>query len=124
MASKRSVEEKDLLCEARLRLRKEEVLPHYLNKYETQRDALYEIPSAGSTPTGIMGYFSCMREISDQTESPFDYIFCGNGSGGTYAGLWLGSKFLQIRQQNHRRKYRRNESEKTGFHRQSDQLRG
>ncbi len=95
MASKRSVEEKDLLCEARLRLRKEEVLPHYLNKYETQRDALYEIPSAGSTPTGIMGYFSCMREISDQTESPFDYIFCGNGSGGTYAGLWLGSKFLQ-----------------------------
>lgn len=52
---------------------------------------IYNIESAGSTGLGVLGYVNCMSEIMTQTNLHFDYIFCGMGSGGTYAGLLLGS---------------------------------
>ena len=95
MTSEKTVEEKNRLCDRRLQQKKSERLPFYLQKYSITPDAVYEISSAGSTPAGVMGYVRCMQEIHTQTEKPFDYIFCGNGSGGTFAGLWLGSRIFQ-----------------------------
>lgn len=52
------------------------------------------IPMGASNPTGTFGYAAAYEEILKQEaclEAPFDVIACAVGSGGTYAGLWLGS---------------------------------
>lgn len=55
----------------------------------------YIIPSAGSTPLGTVGYVNAATEIlSQMTERGIkaDYIVHATGSGGTQAGLILGTK--------------------------------
>ncbi len=67
-----------------------------IKKYEAQGDRVYVIPMGGHTPLGIMGYVDCVKEIMDQNAAAnrkIDYLVVGNGSGGTYGGLLLGSKF-------------------------------
>jgi D-cysteine desulfhydrase len=49
----------------------------------------YYIPMGGSTATGCLGYVRMVKELAD-TGIPFDHIYCALGSGGTFAGLWLG----------------------------------
>lgn len=83
--------QKDELCGLRKDQRVAERLPYYLEKYGVSKDEVYTISSAGSTPRGVLGYVDCVREMAEQPVK-FDYIFCGNGSGGTYAGLLLGSR--------------------------------
>ena len=51
----------------------------------------YKIPCGGSNALGTLGYVDCAREIRDQGLH-FDYLICAEGSGGTMAGLALGSK--------------------------------
>lgn len=51
----------------------------------------YKIPCGGSNGLGSLGYVDCAREIRDQG-IPFDHIVCAEGSGGTMAGLALGTK--------------------------------
>jgi len=64
-------------------------------KYEALGEKVYVVPMGGHTPLGIMGYVDCVKEIMDQNEvsgRKIDYVVAGNGSGGTYGGLLLGSK--------------------------------
>jgi D-cysteine desulfhydrase len=60
----------------------------------------YSIPEGGSNGLGAIGYVKAMEEILDQTGEmgiEFDVIVTAVGSGGTYAGLWIGKKFFNIR---------------------------
>lgn len=55
----------------------------------------YVIPEGGSNPLGCFGYINCAREIAYQSERlgyQFTHIVCASGSGGTQAGLMLGSQ--------------------------------
>ena len=51
----------------------------------------YKIPCGGSNALGTLGYVGCVKEIAQQGMA-FDHIICAEGSGGTMAGLALGSK--------------------------------
>ncbi len=53
----------------------------------------YKIPCGGSNALGALGYVDCVREICDQGIH-FDHIICAEGSGGTMAGLALGTKLF------------------------------
>ncbi len=53
----------------------------------------YKIPCGGSNALGTLGYVDCVREICDQGIH-FDHIICAEGSGGTMAGLALGTKLF------------------------------
>lgn len=60
----------------------------------------YSIPEGGSNGLGAIGYVRAMEEIRDQMGEmgiEFDAIVMAVGSGGTYAGLWIGKKFFHIR---------------------------
>lgn len=55
----------------------------------------YIIPEGGSDPLGAWGYIKATKEIKNQVEKAnfkIDVISCAVGSGGTYAGLYLGAK--------------------------------
>jgi len=55
----------------------------------------YLIPTGGSNKIGILGYIAFMLEVADQStqmETVFDYFIFATGSGGTQAGLIIGSK--------------------------------
>lgn len=57
----------------------------------------YFIPVGGSVPMGCLGYVNCALEIAGQAEEldvRFDAIVSAMGSGGTYAGLTLGTKLF------------------------------
>lgn len=66
-------------------------------EYEARGDKVYEMPAGGSTPLGALGYFFAVKEITEQLaamgEAP-KYLVCPSGSSGTYAGLWLGSRYF------------------------------
>lgn len=73
----------------------EETQQKVIAKREALGEKVYVIPMGGHTPLGIMGYVDCVKEIMDQNEATgrkIDYVVAGNGSGGTYGGLLLGSK--------------------------------
>lgn len=55
----------------------------------------YIIPEGGSDPLGVWGYIKALDEIKAQVEKAklkIDAIITAVGSGGTYAGLYLGAK--------------------------------
>lgn len=55
----------------------------------------YVIPEGGSNPLGCFGYINAVREIAYQSERlgyQFTHIVCASGSGGTQAGLMLGTQ--------------------------------
>jgi D-cysteine desulfhydrase len=55
----------------------------------------YIIPEGGSDPLGVWGYIKALEEIKKQVDVAgikIDAIVTAVGSGGTYAGLYLGSK--------------------------------
>lgn len=55
----------------------------------------YVIPEGGSDPLGVWGYIKALDEIkmqADRANLKIDAIAVAVGSGGTYAGLYLGSK--------------------------------
>lgn len=90
-----SVEEKDELVSGKLDDCMKRVIKEYQEENGIKEEETYLVSSAGSVPLGILGYVNCMKEISEQSEITYDYLFCGNGSGGTYGGLVLGSKLYQ-----------------------------
>jgi len=60
----------------------------------------YVIPLGASTPLGSIGYASAMLELRDQTKEmheEIDYIVSACGTGGTLAGLILGTKALNTK---------------------------
>jgi D-cysteine desulfhydrase len=55
----------------------------------------YVIPEGGSNALGCFGYVNCAREIayqSDRLSYEFSHIVCATGSGGTQAGLIIGTR--------------------------------
>ncbi|MBU5625333.1 D-cysteine desulfhydrase family protein [Oscillibacter sp. MSJ-2] len=64
------------------------------SELEAQGHKCYEIPVGGSTPLGSLGYAQCVREMAEQSAAAsvrLDHIVSATGSGGTTAGLLLGS---------------------------------
>lgn len=58
---------------------------------------VYVIPEGGSTTLGIWGYISFMQELGKQINlKNIDGIITATGSGGTAAGLLLGSALLNL----------------------------
>jgi D-cysteine desulfhydrase len=59
----------------------------------------YLIPEGGSNALGAFGYVAAADELYHQAKAqglPIDSIVCAVGSGGTYAGLLLGKKLLNL----------------------------
>ena len=54
---------------------------------------VFQIPVGGSTPLGSLGYAGCVREIAEQLPQ-VSHIVSATGSGGTTAGLLLGTRML------------------------------
>ena len=68
-----------------------------MEELRSQGRTPYFIPVGGSVPTGCLGYVNCALEIAGQAEDldvRFDAIVSAVGSGGTYAGLTLGTKLF------------------------------
>ncbi len=76
----------------------QEVSDELINRGRTP----YVIPEGGSTALGELGYVQAVKEIKDQAETMglhFDYIVVAKGSGGTMAGLVLGTKYYKLNTQ-------------------------
>jgi len=56
----------------------------------------YVIPVGGSCALGAFGYIDCCFELLAQTEMRFDHLVFACGSGGTAAGLAIGSKLAGL----------------------------
>ena len=79
------------------RNRRTEILEELKKEMEIKGFKPYIIPEGASNGIGSFGYFNAMDEILDQEKEMgihFDGIFIAVGSGGTHAGLLLGSKIL------------------------------
>ncbi len=55
----------------------------------------YWIPMGGSNATGTLGYVRMIREVAVSPVS-FDHLYLAMGSGGTFAGAWLGCRHANI----------------------------
>lgn len=55
----------------------------------------YWIPMGGSNATGTLGYVQMIREVASYPVS-FDHLYTALGSGGTFAGVWLGCRHAKI----------------------------
>ena len=64
---------------------------------EAEGHVPYYIPVGGSTPLGSLGYIACMEEAYGQAREMgvhFDHTVCVCGSGGTAAGVALGTRYF------------------------------
>jgi D-cysteine desulfhydrase len=65
----------------------------------------YVIPAGGSNSLGTWGYIEAIREIEQQVQESadikFDDIVVASGSGGTIAGLALGSRLSNLKAKVH-----------------------
>lgn len=98
----------DRLCEARVTVispddyyqRLDEVVQEVVEEHEAEgRDCLY-VPTGASTPLGAMGYVLASKEIAQwQEESGVeaDRIYHAAGSGGTSAGLTIGTRLYGVK---------------------------
>lgn len=72
-----------------------EIMRELAARYAKKGKKPYIIPEGGSDPLGVWGYVKALEEIRKQAiKSKIDVsaIACAVGSGGTYAGLYLGTK--------------------------------
>ena len=75
-----------------------EIMESLKVEYEAKGFKPYLIPVGASNGIGSFGYYEAMLEIADQEKElgiNFDHIVLSVGSGGTYGGLFLGSKILK-----------------------------
>ncbi len=66
---------------------------------ERQGKKPYIIPTGGSNSIGLLGYVEAVKEIKEQCDKSgwkADIIICAFGSGGTYAGLYLGNHIFSV----------------------------
>ena len=67
------------------------------NQLKQQGKKPYLIPTGGSNALGLVGYVEATQEIQEQCRRENwipDYLVCAVGSGGTFAGLYLGSRIF------------------------------
>ena len=72
-----------------------EVVDKVRARYEQQGEVVYEIPIGGSNTLGMLGYYECAMELTQQAVQqgiPDARILCCVGSMGTYMGLFCGLK--------------------------------
>ena len=80
--------------------RKGEDIPGIKSNLESNNKKCYVIPYGGSNVTGAFGYVNAVSELKDQLEKEslkIDYIFFASSSGGTQAGLILGSELFNLK---------------------------
>lgn len=73
---------------------KEIYLEELKKEYEKKNFHPYVIPMGASNGIGTLGYVDAYQEILDYEKNQnitFDTIVCAVGSGGTYAGLYIGN---------------------------------
>ncbi len=73
----------------------DDIMRDLARRYKARGKRPYVISEGGSDPLGVWGYIKALEEIKRQAEKAkikIDTIACAVGSGGTYAGLYLGSK--------------------------------
>ena len=79
------------------RNRRMDIMEEFKSEMEANGFKPYIIPEGASNGIGSFGYYNAMEEILFQEKEMgihFDGIFIAVGSGGTHAGLLLGSKLL------------------------------
>lgn len=77
------------------RERRQEIMEDIKNSLSKEGRKAYIIPEGASNGIGALGYYSAMEEILSQEKEmgiSFDTTVVAVGSGGTYAGLYLGNK--------------------------------
>ncbi|MEJ5229386.1 MAG: D-cysteine desulfhydrase family protein [Pseudothermotoga sp.] len=73
----------------------EKIYEEYKENFEKRGLKVYTIPEGGSNALGAMGYVYAAGEIVAQLDlKSFDAIYCAVGSGGTYAGLIAGLRYI------------------------------
>jgi len=73
------------------------IMEEYKIKEEEKGNKVLIIPEGGSDELGLWGYVDAMLEMEKIIiDKKVDAIFCAVGSGGTYAGLFLGAKLLNL----------------------------
>jgi len=78
--------------------RRTEVMERYAQKLRKKGKTPYVIPEGGSNEIGALGYLDCMKEMAEIIkQQQIDAVYCAVGSGGTYSGLLLGKKLLDLR---------------------------
>ena len=78
--------------------RRDEIMEQYAQRLRKKGRKPYIIPEGGSNEIGALGYFDCMKEMADTIrQQQIDAVYCAVGSGGTYSGLLLGKKLLDLR---------------------------
>jgi D-cysteine desulfhydrase len=89
----------DRLLGARIRLvtpaeyaRRADVLGQVAAELEAAGKRPYVIPEGGSNALGALGYAACCEEIARQSTDGWDTIAYACGSGGTGAGLEIGTR--------------------------------
>lgn len=70
---------------------RDSVLDDTFNQAKTAGKQPYLVPYGGSNPTGALGYVFAMQEFLEQ-KIEADWIVFASSSGGTQAGLVLGSR--------------------------------
>ena len=64
-------------------------------RYEAQGEKVYEIPIGGSSDVGMLGYYECAMELTEQAKQmglEDATLISAVGSIGTYMGLYCGLK--------------------------------
>lgn len=77
------------------RERRQEIMEDIVKELELKGRKGYIIPEGASNGIGTFGYMACFKEILEQEKElgiTFDTIVATVGSGGTFAGLYLGNK--------------------------------
>ncbi len=75
----------------------DDIMRSHAKKLSAKGRKPYVIPEGGSDPLGVWGYIKALEEIKKQSESSginINTVVTAVGSGGTYAGLYLGCKLL------------------------------
>ena len=70
----------------------DEIMTYERKKLVQKGKRIYVIPAGGSSTLGVWGYISCIEELKNQIDlKRINGIFAACGSGGTAAGLLIGS---------------------------------
>ena len=77
----------------------EQLYEHWKSHYEAAGHRVFSIPVGASDGIGIWGYIAAAEELArdlETAEIQHAQVICASGSGGTQAGLTLGSVLHQV----------------------------